>query len=147
MTRYIILTDTHFGHEKIKIYTGRPDNYEEQICSNLKRFVQQYDIIVHLGDVSFGKDGWLKWRGLIEECKLKTNNKLTTILTKGNHDKRSHFWYIKNGFNMVTEQNIHGHFHNAPENRHETYLIKNDKQRLLALESNNYEPCLLNKLV
>jgi calcineurin-like phosphoesterase family protein len=45
--------------------------------------------------------------------------------------------------------NIHGHFHNSDHRRHEPDLVavKNERQILVAMEYNNYQPFSLRALV
>lgn len=87
------ISDTHFGHEAIKKYSDRPDDFEKIILKNL-HVVQKDDLLIHLGDVSFYKhEYWLK--ELCRACKGKI------ALVKGNHDSKSYNWYLKRGINMV----------------------------------------------
>lgn len=59
MSRKIfVISDTHFGHENIIQYCGRPfanaDLMDECITTNWNETVRDQDIIYHLGDVYFG---------------------------------------------------------------------------------------------
>ena len=51
-----IIADTHFYHENIKRYQGRPDDFNEQIIRNWCKLVAYDDVVIHLGDVIFGLD-------------------------------------------------------------------------------------------
>lgn len=160
-----ITTDTHFGHEKVKEYCGRPDGFEALILDNLKNMVNKSDILLHLGDFAFGNlQHWLKEFQLIECRKW---------LIVGNHDKKSISYYLRNGFDFVAHSfefehmgqkilfshkplpdndydiNIHGHFHNSNHHRHEPELlaIKNPRHCLLAIEHNDYKPFLLKDVI
>ena len=57
--KVFLISDTHFGHENIIQYCGRPfanaDIMDECIMDNWNDTVGQDDIIYHLGDVYFGK--------------------------------------------------------------------------------------------
>jgi calcineurin-like phosphoesterase family protein len=157
-----IITDTHFGHNKMIEFCGRPEGFEDLILSNIHRLVQNGDIIIHLGDFCIGSDE--KWHQ-----KFLTIANCKTILVRGNHDHKSDSWYIRQGWDMVCETfsntyfgknilfshkpqadngydiNIHGHFHNSGHHLHEAELlsIQNPKQKLLAIENTNLCPVLL----
>jgi len=171
-----IITDTHFGHDNIKKYCGRPDDYNEKILENLK-IIQDGDEIIHLGDFCFGKDVY--WHKAFFEALPK----VTSFLLMGNHDKKSMSWYKKHGWNEVFDSlempyqdrkitfshkpipniqniNIHGHFHNhldrlkrkewkvegEEERNREVLAGLNDNHKLLAIEYTDYKPVLLEDL-
>lgn len=142
-----LITDTHLGHENIKHLCDRPDNFSELIIENWKNTVSNNDTVFHLGDIAFG-DYWLK--KLLELPGKK-------ILIRGNHDQKSTFGYINEGFDFVCNDfsakiegldilfshhpryfhhhdiNIHGHMHN---------LSREDFSCLhlpLSLENMNYQ--------
>lgn len=147
-----LITDTHLGHENIKKYCDRPDDFEKILESNLKKTVTPDDLLIHLGDVAFKRE-------LIQKfCKLPGRK----ILIKGNHDKCTDSFYMSAGFTAVAEEitlniegyrllfshrpkfgheadiNIHGHFHS---------LYVPDEMRLylpLSLEHMGYAPIALN---
>ena len=164
--KYWIITDTHFNHKKMQEYCGRPENVEELIKKNLSELVRDGDILIHLGDVCIGGDNesnnWFKT--------LKSRN----ILVRGNHDSKSHHWYMHNGWDLCVDRfdlkmfgeriafthvpivwdenysmNIHGHFHNSKHRMHEERLqkIANEFHKLLAIENTEYKPVLLEKFV
>lgn len=81
MTRNIYITsDTHFGHENIIQYCGRPfanaELMDECLLDNWNSVVKPTDIVYHLGDVYFG----VQSRNTI----AKLNGHKRLIL--GNHD-------------------------------------------------------------
>ena len=55
-SRIWIITDTHFNHDKMPLYCGRPVGFEEIIIKNLVRLIRPIDILIHLGDFCIGKD-------------------------------------------------------------------------------------------
>jgi calcineurin-like phosphoesterase family protein len=154
---YYIISDTHFGHKKLFKDCDRPVDFD---CIIYKRFeeIKKDDVLIHLGDICFDDD--IFWHEKLSEFKFKK------WLMMGNHDKKSKTWYLSHGWDFVADFfsfeffgknivfshkpmdinkitydiNIHGHFHNFAESRHEPELraIKNDKQFLIALENNNY---------
>lgn len=127
--KYYLTTDTHFNHDKMPLYCGRPVNFENIIKKDISSKMTSDDTLIHLGDVSIGKDHEAnEWFGNLPGRK---------ILIKGNHDQRSNEWYLSKGWDFVcdiaqisykgkrilfshTPQqwsndfdiNIHGHFHN-----------------------------------
>lgn len=160
-----IIVDTHFTHRQMIDDLGRPEDYERQIWKSLKK-IDSKDLLIHLGDVCHGND---------EEVHKKLRKfKFKKVLVRGNHDHKSNNWYMNRGWDFVCrgfsdkyfgkkiafshkpivwdgkyELNLHGHFHNISEKYHEEELveIKNDKQKLIALEYLGYGPILLENLL
>ena len=54
-----VVPDTHLGHENIKKYCNRPDNFERLIEKNWNETITENDTVIHLGDISF-KEDWVK---------------------------------------------------------------------------------------
>lgn len=165
MSKIFLVSDTHFNHNKLIEYCDRPVNFEDRILKGLKILCED-DILIHLGDFCIGKDD--KWHREY----LKCSNAKKNILVRGNHDSKSDSWYYERGWDFICKTftakyfgkkilfshipkmrlthgnydiNIHGHFHNANHRRRELKLrlLKNKRQKLLALEHTNYQPVLL----
>lgn len=164
--RWWIITDTHFGHDKIVEACERPKKHELLILKNISRLVNECDTIIHIGDFAFYD---------IEKWAIEYKNAINgarSWLVLGNHDKKSASWYldyfdfVSNGFFM--EQygeiiyfshrpsvdigytiNIHGHFHNNDHRsrEHELIAIANEKQKLLVIENENYSPVRLDTFI
>ena len=172
-----ITTDTHFGHDKMQEYCGRPDGFEYLILK-YQSYLSFGDLLIHLGDFCIGNDK--NWH---DKFMARTPSK--KILIRGNHDRKSDSWYLNNGWDFVCEQfrntyfgkdilfshcpkpdigydiNIHGHFHNQlprllkgewavdDEEKRNHYDLKalNPKSKLLALEETNYQPVNLEKFI
>lgn len=162
-----IITDTHFGHEKLVQY-GRPVGFTEKILQNLYP-IQKGDVLIHLGDFCIGDDeGW--HHDYFKTLPIGVKN----WFIRGNHDHKSNSWYLDHGWNVVCEYlslemfgkkilfshkpmawdgeydiNIHGHFHDTDHRRFEGEFlkIKNGYQKLLALEKTNYQPVLLRTFI
>lgn len=160
--KYWVVSDTHFGHEKIKEYCGRPDGFEEIVFENLKKIPEDC-YLIHLGDIAFGNT-------VEHHEKYIAPLKCKKILVRGNHDKKSRDWYLTHGWDavflsgelrVVTDNgkmvifshdkispekgleysyNVFGHYHNK-------WPILNEKQILFSLESEGYKAVLLNELI
>ena len=53
-----IISDTHFGHDKIIEFCKRPSNHNEILMESV-RYLPEESVLIHLGDFCFGND--LKW--------------------------------------------------------------------------------------
>lgn len=169
-TKQWIITDTHFNHDNIIEYEIRPENFNELIIENWKSLVSDKDIIYHLGDVIFKRQGTLG--EILEQLPGRK------ILLRGNHDMNKTQWYINKGFESVQnylitldgfllshhpmnfseidseieiKYNIHGHFHR--KNRDEIdrsaegYPFYSEKHLLLSIEEENYKPVLIDEFI
>jgi len=160
-----LITDTHFGHDKMVEYCGRPKDHSYLILNNLEKAIKPGDTLIHLGDFCIGEDE--KWMRYFHELTVAAK----TILVRGNHDHKSDNWYITHGFDAVVESfvntyfgkkilfshipqkkqegidfNVHGHFHNADHRRTEPELqalYDHDYHKLLAIENTGLQPVLL----
>ena len=54
MSIYLI-SDTHFNHEAIIDYCGRPKDYEEKMRWSMLD-IGRKNVLLHLGDVALGKE-------------------------------------------------------------------------------------------
>lgn len=151
-----LTTDTHFGHDKMVEYCGRPKDFGKRIMEGLD-IIEPNDILIHLGDFCIGNDeAW--HRIFYEEVEGKH------WLIKGNHDHKSNEWYIRNGWDWVGAKfqdkffgknimfshtpiryeiersglyttdsfdiNIHGHFHNNLHRLQEgKFVVEGEKER------------------
>ena len=87
---YWVITDTHFGHETIKEFCGRPDNFEGLLLNGL-RGIRHEDILIHLGDAAFSKEKY--WHQFI----MDISHAHRKWFIRGNHDKRGDGWYLDRG--------------------------------------------------
>lgn len=151
-----VITDTHFNHDAMVPYCGRPENHTEIILKNWRMATSPNDVTIHLGDVIIGRDSELK--GMLEQVAGKK------FLVMGNHDKKTKGWYMRNGFDFVGDGltwrdiyfshipvetlpdgctiNVHGHFHN--NENHDGTIYSHSK--LLAIEYTEYKPVLFESL-
>jgi calcineurin-like phosphoesterase family protein len=167
ISKNYIITDSHFSHEAMQQYCGRPFDFEKKIIKQWQATVSPQDIVFHLGDVTWGSQGQLQ--------QIMHGLPGTKILIRGNHDKdHSNNWFIKAGFSVVLEKaqiskvilshfpailsreeidfniiNIHGHFHNMPPKKWEKQLIERITYNhyLLSLEDVNYKPISLEAAI
>jgi calcineurin-like phosphoesterase family protein len=96
--RVFVIADTHFFHDNIIKYCGRPfrggEEMNEFLLDEWNRVVSPEDLVIHCGDVALGQTELI-----IELC-----NKLngTKILVEGNHDRRKSVTVWKQaGFELV----------------------------------------------
>ncbi len=161
-----VITDPHFNHDHMLEACGRPVNFKELIIKWLKYYIQPQDILFCLGDLIFRNNKELK--SLMENANCKR------ILVRGNHDKDSLGWYMRNGFDYAcdgiltgnvwlshkptqslpdgAEFNVHGHWHNFDfDNSHPEKVIPlwydTKKYKLLSMEKENYKPVNLLKII
>lgn len=166
--KYWVATDSHLGHSKMGFIEafGRVPDFESRVLKGLS-LVGPEDVLIHLGDLCWGHEN--DWHDkLWSACKAKHK-----WLCLGNHDSKSMSWYLNHGWDFVCSQfelnifgkrilfshkpqpfsgydlNIHGHFHTAPEDKHEKELvaIKNNRHYLLTAELEHYQPVNLRTLV
>lgn len=170
MYDYWIASDTHFLHQNIIAFCGRPDDHNERMREALMRLTPD-SVLIHLGDVCMGRDEEVHQRFIMP---LKCRK----ILVRGNHDSKSTSWYLSHGWDMVCERlevrqngkkvimthvplpdseigegelNLHGHWHNrvfrAAEfmEQHGSYDVLRHSR--FAMELTGYEPRKLGHII
>ena len=93
-----VIPDTHLGHENIKKYCNRPDNFESLIEKNWNEIIGKDDTVIHLGDIAMKSDigdNFIKKLGSWNGRK---------ILIRGNHDKNPDEFYMQAGFTIVVTE-------------------------------------------
>ena len=148
-----VIPDTHLGHENIKKYCNRPNNFEKLIETNWQATVTATDTVIHLGDLSFNEE-WIERLG-------SWNGK--KILVRGNHDRKPYEFYMNCGFTAVVEELVidlknvvmlfshrprFGHDYDINIHRHQHNLAVYDSQRLylpLSLEHMGYKLLALDE--
>jgi calcineurin-like phosphoesterase family protein len=156
-----LYTDSHFFHDKMVEFCGRPVDHTERQVANWKRLVAPEDLVFHLGDVALGVGGRMReLQALLQGLPCKK------VLILGNHDKQSPTWYMRNGFDAAVTSivykrvflthkpadrlppgawlNVHGHLHNSPHHKWEH--IEKPWHRLLHIED-RLEPVEFDKFV
>lgn len=160
--KFYIISDTHFNHDNIIKFCGRPEDHEKKLFKGMSA-IREEDCIIHLGDICIGNDLEVHEK-FIKPLKCKK------ILVAGNHDSKSLSWYMEHGWDFACnefrmsyggkklvfshipiawdglwELCIHGHLHNlARRNESGAPLVW---FRLYAPEQRNYLPVELNNLI
>lgn len=77
-----LTADTHFGHENVIAYCGRPfssiEEMDEALIANWNSVVGRKDVVWHLGDFAYGG------REKVTQYKQRLNGKIHCL--RGNHD-------------------------------------------------------------
>lgn len=162
------LSDTHFNHDNVIRYTGRPfaslQEMNEALIKNWNSVVGPEDLVLFLGDFCFGlKEG-------IPYFASRLNGR--KVLIRGNHD-RSKNLYREAGFQeVVSEQilppgivgnkktillthkprmglstdmvNIHGHIH---DQLLDPTIYQVDRYFNVSVENINYTPIELQEII
>jgi len=161
---YWIISDTHFGHDKIAECFGRPKDFESKIFKALN-VIRPQDVLIHLGDFCIGGDAY--WHDLfMSKCPATKK-----WFVKGNHDRKSISWYLDRGWDCVTERlqltvfgktilfshkplllrdydiNIHGHLHTNGQHHHPELGDFVGKHNILIAIEGDYKPVSLRKIV
>jgi len=83
MTAIWLTSDTHFGHDNIRVHCHRPfdsvEEMDETIIENWNRLIDKTDLVYHLGDFA--------WRGREKYYRKALNGRI--ILIRGNHDRKN----------------------------------------------------------
>ncbi len=158
-----IISDTHFFHENIGRYCDRPENWQEMIIKNWNDLISPDEIVLHLGDFSFGK------RSNFDILTEILHGKI--ILIRGNHDRLGRARYESRGVTIVNEPiyvgldkkvkivfshwpvvplddgiiNIHGHIHNSPPPPEGSTLGPNRIN--MSIEVRDYRPWRLRDIL
>lgn len=159
-----LTTDTHFGHDAIIEYCGRPQDHEKRILNGWKNLKESH-ILIHLGDIC-----WYDNKGIHE--KYIAPLKCKKILIKGNHDKKSYAWYMNHGWDFACDSftmrshglhiifshkplswdgyfdvNIHGHLHNTRHHEDKLLGIQQHGCYGLSIEIEDYKLVPLDKIL
>ena len=93
--KIFLIADTHFNHDAIIEFEGRPSNYMDIIKKKWNHLVGENDLVIHLGDVIFKRASELK--DIMESLNGRK------WLVRGNHDKENIAWYLKRGFDFAAD--------------------------------------------
>lgn len=161
-TNFWIIADTHFGHKRIHEMCDRPIGFEQLILDNIRKTIQDNDVIIHLGDFCLADTEYYHDE-FVNNCPGKK------WLVLGNHDRKTMSWYLNKGWDFVGSEilleihgkkislshkplknhfryrydlNIHGHLHNSGH-RPNDY---DDDKHVLVMCEHEYKPVNLRAL-
>jgi len=151
INRIWITSDNHFFHKRIAMYANRPDNHNEIMLNNWNSMIEKDDIVLHLGDIAFGK-----FVGIAELFSCLNG---IIYLIPGNHDRKKELKFYSNFINIISETevlpyknyifshrpqynvpenitNIHGHVHGHSwtDNQHINVCVENTFYKPVKLE-------------
>lgn len=93
-----VVSDTHFGHDNIVGFCHRPEDHEQVMIAEWRKYVPDDATVLHLGDLCYGSNGGnTRFRRL-------TSKELTgrrKLLIQGNHDNKAFSFYRDCGFKIV----------------------------------------------
>ena len=92
-----IISDTHFGHNRIIELAGRPENHDEIMIRNWQDSIKDSDMVLHLGDLGLR---WGKPTSLVEQVRELPGEK---YMIWGNHDDNPESFYNDLGFTMIDD--------------------------------------------
>lgn len=93
-----IISDTHFNHENIIRYAGRPVEHNELMQQSWRKLVRPDETVLHLGDVLMGRrELWAGMPGWLPG--------VVSVLSSGNHDEphKRAFMEFEWGWTFVTD--------------------------------------------
>jgi calcineurin-like phosphoesterase family protein len=102
-----LISDTHFGHDKLEKWGKRAAGWQEKIWDGLSQ-VPKGHTLIHLGDICMGQDAHVHERLFADFGVLKG---VRSVLVRGNHDTKSNAWYAAHGWDSVSddlERSFHG---------------------------------------
>lgn len=138
---YWVTSDTHFFHENIIQYCGRPfanaEIMNECLVENWNSVVKPGDKVYHLGDVAMGSGTYENLGRLLNSLNgskrlIVGNHDDIPFLTKGGWFKKVSMWKVFTEFNALLTHvpihqdslherivvaggvNVHGHIHERP---------------------------------
>ena len=144
-----VISDHHFYHENIIKYCERQfknlNHMHNVMIKNWNNVVSKDDVVLHLGDFSFGN------KKMVKDIRRKLNGKIYMI--KGNHDKHGVGWYNDVGIMMFKKPFIIGDilFSHARKNTENinTYIHghSHDKRPLIeSIDNNKFYNVSVDKL-
>ena len=91
-----IVSDTHFCHRRILIYESANRPFKDRNEAMIQRWnekVRENDLVLHLGDFSFGN------KSRIKNIVARLNGRIWLLM--GNHDREQHYDWQELGFNRT----------------------------------------------
>ncbi len=159
-----VTSDTHFFHENIIMYCGRPfknaEHMNELLADNWNSVVKPGDIVYHLGDVFMGdKEGFKAfWPRLNGKKRLIVgNHDDIKFLAAGAFFEKVMMWRVFPEYKMLLTHvpihegsiherivldggmNVHGHIHNNPS--------PEGPYKCVCVEQTNYTPVHIEEVL
>jgi calcineurin-like phosphoesterase family protein len=159
MSKIYLISDTHFGHENIIQYCGRPfanaELMDECLVDNWNSVVGRNDIIYHLGDVYLGNGASVIPRLNGRKRLILGNHDFPNDPILWRHFERITIWQPMPLYGVILShmplldrgqgggdtykefRNIHGHIHNkpAPTEHHVNISVEWTDYRPIELDS------------
>jgi calcineurin-like phosphoesterase family protein len=166
---FYVISDTHWLHDNIVKYCGRPEDHNDRMVKNWNSVVGPDDVVLHLGDLAYGVRDYDTGGQDQEKTKWMLNPYISVLnghkyLIKGNHDNFPDSWYEDLGFTIVdsyfsvryrkqrvtfthvpvvltykNEINCHGHVHNT------SFSGLTKRHLNMSVEVIDYTPKLITK--
>jgi calcineurin-like phosphoesterase family protein len=160
---FFVTSDSHWFHERIVEFAGRPYDHERMMITRWTRTVGPSDTVLHLGDLFFG--GPAGYERFKEELTPVLTGKKYLIL--GNHDRRKwdyealgftvlkpfsmpyrgytvHFGHYPSFPKGYQEIQVHGHIHRNGYARGEMTRPRNIN---VSVEVTEYRPRRITRLL
>jgi calcineurin-like phosphoesterase family protein len=96
-----VVSDTHFGHDNIVGYCHRPEDHEQVMIAEWRRYVPDDATLLHLGDLVY------KGNSRFKNLTAKELTGERKLLIKGNHDGQRFSFYRDCGFKLTRPFSIH----------------------------------------
>lgn len=90
-----IVSDTHFGHDNIVGFCHRPEDHDQVMIAEWRKWIPDDATVLHLGDIAYRNNARFKH---ITSKELTGARKL---LIAGNHDNQRFSFYKASGFQIV----------------------------------------------
>jgi calcineurin-like phosphoesterase family protein len=90
-----VVSDTHFGHANIVGFCHRPEDHEQVMLAEWRKWVPDDATVLHLGDLSYRSNSWFK------NIIAKELTGARKLLIQGNHDNQRFSFYKQSGFQLV----------------------------------------------
>jgi calcineurin-like phosphoesterase family protein len=89
-----VVSDTHFGHDNIVGFCHRPEDHEQVMIAEWRRYVPDDATLLHLGDLCYRSNARFK------NLTAKELTGRRKLLIAGNHDKQRFSFYRDCGFKL-----------------------------------------------
>jgi calcineurin-like phosphoesterase family protein len=95
-----VVSDTHFGHDNIVGFCHRPEDHEQVMIAEWRRYVPDDATLLHLGDLCY------KGNARFKNLTAKELTGARKLLIAGNHDRQRYSFYRDCGFKLASPFSI-----------------------------------------